>query len=415
MSLPTILFAPPKQGGILQSSGFLDLKSLMALGRTCKANALDELSFIVLIENELTRYHRITTKEEATKLLKSVYDNRWLKRWLEHGDRNNGDDAAPSLLSNSVTIRLLMHDAAPYEVMLVKMLCALPSEAQRLDAVSKKELGRTVLYQIVNAGNVESLKAILGLFTESQRLHLVNIRDVSGSTILHWSAYQPEAIGVILNQWPESQRLQAIGTCDNNGRTVLHYAVLSGNIESVRIILKLCPESLRPQLVNTQDRDGETILHIAARVGSLKVIRTIMEQLPESERLRALCMKDNNERNVLHWAIRGYTPIPSGDPRLVKFILTVLPESQRLSVVTLPDVKGRTALHEAARSRKSGSIYCILDLLPVSQRVLAVNVRDRKGSTALQLASEATRESIMALLPPLEKDNNRTHVSNGGT
>ena len=49
----TTLFAAPKQGGIVQSSGFLDLKSLVALGRTCKSNALDELSLIPLIENEM--------------------------------------------------------------------------------------------------------------------------------------------------------------------------------------------------------------------------------------------------------------------------------------------------------------------------------------------------------------------------
>ena len=56
-SMHVVLFASQKQGGILQSSGFLDLKSLMALGRTAKSNAFDELSLIRLIEHELTTHN----------------------------------------------------------------------------------------------------------------------------------------------------------------------------------------------------------------------------------------------------------------------------------------------------------------------------------------------------------------------
>ena len=79
MPYPTILFAPPKQGGIVQSSGFLDLQSLMALGQTCKAHALDELSLIMFIENELTRNHRVQTMEEAIALLRKAYDRSCTK------------------------------------------------------------------------------------------------------------------------------------------------------------------------------------------------------------------------------------------------------------------------------------------------------------------------------------------------
>ncbi len=57
----TTLFSAPKRGGILQSSGFLDLKSLIALSQTAKAHAFDELSLIMLIENEITRHHNVHT------------------------------------------------------------------------------------------------------------------------------------------------------------------------------------------------------------------------------------------------------------------------------------------------------------------------------------------------------------------
>ncbi len=56
----------------MQSSGFLDLRSLVALSRTCKAHAYDELSLIIFIENELTRNHGVQTMEDAIDYLNSL-------------------------------------------------------------------------------------------------------------------------------------------------------------------------------------------------------------------------------------------------------------------------------------------------------------------------------------------------------
>ncbi len=81
-STSSTLFVSPKQGGILQSSGFLDLQSLMALSRTCKAHALDELSLILLIENEITRSHGVSSLEEAIDLLHDLFRIPCLKQWL---------------------------------------------------------------------------------------------------------------------------------------------------------------------------------------------------------------------------------------------------------------------------------------------------------------------------------------------
>ncbi len=98
MKCPTILFVSPKRGGILQSSGFLDLPSLMALSETCKSNALDALSLIQLIENEIMRYHgSVQTMEEAIVVWRQVcaygpygrLASPLLKEWL---DRYNGGD-----------------------------------------------------------------------------------------------------------------------------------------------------------------------------------------------------------------------------------------------------------------------------------------------------------------------------------
>ncbi len=76
------LFVSPKRGGILQSSGFLDLRSLMRLGQTCKSNALDELSLIQLIEHEITVRHRVSSMEAAMTSLKKIHQDTVLKQWL---------------------------------------------------------------------------------------------------------------------------------------------------------------------------------------------------------------------------------------------------------------------------------------------------------------------------------------------
>ena len=87
----TPLFVSPKRGGILQSSGFLDLKSLMALGQTCKANMIDELSLILLIENEITRQHGVKTMEEAIDFWINRCRNNPFKKWLVRDSRNDAE------------------------------------------------------------------------------------------------------------------------------------------------------------------------------------------------------------------------------------------------------------------------------------------------------------------------------------
>ncbi len=116
--LLTVLFAPAKQGGILQSSGFLDLESLMALGQTCKAHAFDELSLIQLIENELTRNrHGVQSMEEAIELWRKVCrGDPLLRRWLKR------DCTTAESTSIMIVTREMLRAAVSYDVMLAKML-----------------------------------------------------------------------------------------------------------------------------------------------------------------------------------------------------------------------------------------------------------------------------------------------------
>ena len=189
-----LLFVAPKQGGILQSSGFLDLQSLMALSRTCKAHALDELSLILLIENEITRHHQVSTLEEAIHFLRGVYKRHLLRQWL-HRDDSTGTPINPT--------QHMICEAVCYDVMLAKMLKTFP-ESERMQIVREfdKEYDKTLLHHAAESDNPASIKTILALYSESDLLHAMHKKD-------------------------------------ENGWTIVRYAVSSGNIECIKLILSL--------------------------------------------------------------------------------------------------------------------------------------------------------------------------------
>mgnify|MGYP001034896271 CR=1 FL=1 len=102
------LFVSVKQGGILQSSGFLDLQSLISLGQTCRANMIDELSLILLIENEMTRNHGQSTMKGAIDFWREVSSgsNSILKPWLERDGTTTVD-----LLKNMMSMKAMIFKA----------------------------------------------------------------------------------------------------------------------------------------------------------------------------------------------------------------------------------------------------------------------------------------------------------------
>ncbi len=201
----TTLFVSPKHGGILQSSGFLDLKSLMALNRTCKANMIDELGLILLVENEITRKHGIQAMKEAIdfwRLVRKIYPS--LKQWL---GRDN-------TTTKSITVtRYMLSDAAPYEVMLSKMLRTVPTQSERLQLVNEQgAFGRTLLHRVVESNNPDSIKTVLTLFPESERLKVLSHEDEHGWTVLHCAARtgNPESIRFLLALYPDREHFYAV-------------------------------------------------------------------------------------------------------------------------------------------------------------------------------------------------------------
>ncbi len=199
-----VLFASPKQGGILQSSGFLDLKTLMALGRTAKSNAFDELSLIQLIEDELaTQNPGVHTLEEAIAFWKNLYDVYPLwRQWLER-NHESVTVVTRDMLSGAVIQR--------YDVMFAKMLRTVPA-SEHIQMVSQHEsYDTTLLHCAARSGNLNSINTA--------------------------------CINTILALYPESEHLQAVLTLDWHQKTVFHFAASSGNLQCINALLDLFPRS----------------------------------------------------------------------------------------------------------------------------------------------------------------------------
>ena len=93
-----------------------------------------------------------------------------------------------------------LHYAAAHPESL-KTILALYPENQRLEVVKEKDGYRTVLHYAAEK-NPESLKTILALYPENQRLEAVKEKNKSGSTVLHCAASNPESFNVLLNTFP---------------------------------------------------------------------------------------------------------------------------------------------------------------------------------------------------------------------
>ncbi len=80
----------------------------------------------------------------------------------------------------------MLSDAAPYEVMLSKMLRTVPEPKLRLLSVNENVIrGQTPLQCIAGSGNVASIKTVLNLYPESEWLQVVDLEDNSRRTVLH--------------------------------------------------------------------------------------------------------------------------------------------------------------------------------------------------------------------------------------
>ena len=123
----------------------------------------------------------------------------------------------------------------------------------------------------------------------------------------------------------------------------------------------------------------------------------MLTPLPETPRTQLVNMRDASDMTVLHYVARSCNPAALLD------IIALVPESQRLETLCVHNVRMPTIFHILATDQQQqeqvDTIKEILAQLSESERMQVVRIRDREGHTVLDLTSEATRESIMELLP----------------
>ncbi len=232
----------------------------MAQSQTCKAHAIDELSLIMLIENEVTKKHKCHTMEEAIASWKTLYRHPSLKSGL-------GRDR---VVGSIVITRNMLSEAVSYDVMLAKMLQTIP-KSKRLEIVSEQDgYGWALLHIAVCESNVVSVTHILSIYPESLHIQAVSMKDSFGMTVLHQAAVSSNPsilIKMLLNLYPETEYFQAVNARDKRGNTVLHRAIWS--IDLLKCILSLLPENQRNQIVSEKDRKGRSPLHLASEMHNL--------------------------------------------------------------------------------------------------------------------------------------------------
>ncbi len=296
-------------------------------------NGLDELSLILLIENEVMshrRHHHVQTAEEALAFWRELYSKPLLKQWLERS--RSGQTKKQRLQSSIVATPNMMSEAVCYDVMLSKMLRTVVPKSKLLQVVSKRdEYGLTLLHRAAGSGNPDSMKVILDLYPASQHLQTISTRESEKKrTVLHIASEtgNSEMVKLILSLLPESQRLPVVSLKDQFDSTALHCAAMSKNKESAVIILKLLPESQRLQAMSAQDICGRTMLHCCA---NLESVLAVLDLLPELERSQIVCMRTMTGDTILHDAVSTLRE----DFDFVRAVLDSLPESQRLKTLKM--------------------------------------------------------------------------------
>lgn len=238
----------------------------------------------------------------------------------------------------------------------------------------------------------------------------INVTNESRKTALHWAAGNFESLRVLLELIPEKQKLDVVKAVDGFGKTLLHYTVK--NSEFLRTILQIYPESQRLDAVKMIDYSGKNLLHLGAmNIDSLMIL---LELYPEAQRLGAAKMKDENRKSVLHWA--------ASHPESLRIILSLYPEAQRVDAVKEEDRFHLTPLYYASKNSKSfiilleslleddrievihelkrhdeqllhdlvkipETLRVMLDLLPQEHKLLAMKPVGRHGRRVLRCAS----------------------------
>lgn len=276
----------------------------------------------------------------------------------------------------------------------LKIILELIPEDQRLEALMlANKSGRGTLLQIV-AKKPESLREVLGLIPKDQLLDTPMLAHKYGTTLLHQATDHPDSLKAILEIYPENQRLNVMMIPNQYGNKILHREAFRPNF--LKLLLEHLPEDQRlDALMLTNTTNGQTALFTAA--SNPESLKVILELISTDQLLNAPILAQQYGTTLLHAV--------ASDPESLKAILEIYSAGPRLEVLMLADKSGQTVLHKAAANYDS--LTLILGLIPQDQKLNAVMTTDSSGQTVLhEVATDYdSLKEILEIIPKNQRLN----------
>lgn len=416
----------------LQQAGALTLRSVQEFFNTeiTHQHCMSELQTMQLELNE--QQLNQTLKQYLSYALADDSIRHWLMR------TNYSTDQLKELAVKALPLAAING----YEVMVNKLLQAIP-EAERSAVVSSaNSIGRTALHHAVVSGNSQVFQAIFAVYPELQRLTAAKIVDSLGEAMLHLAAKTSnyEIFRTILMLYPEEERLSAVKAVGFFNQSVLYKAANPAYTYLFeRVIPNTLPEPARLAIAKELIKDAHSLLYWMAPPQNEKIVEVVLELYPETERLAAAKATDSinvtllaatvaNQNLTQLWAILLLLPPAqrwkavqeahafgsnilqhyaySNMPQAIK-LLEALPDKDRPAAVTLFNIFLENVLSRTLLKSDLPSLITILELIPENARSQVIHQKYPSGKTILHRAIELNKlqavAAILNLLPESER------------
>ena len=247
------------------------------------------------------------------------------------------------------------------------MLCGLiGAGAASVAAQGPPTAGRTVptIHQAAQAGDAATVNALL----EATPM-LVNAKDQSGRTPLHWACrgVHLRVVQILVESGAD------VNAIDRSDVAPLHSVASRGDHVASALLLA------KGARVDARTTSGATPLHLAAQNGHADVARVLIEHGGR------LDLRDNTEDSPIHAAARA------DKWTVVDWLVSQMPAGGT-SALNLPDFDGNTVLHLAARHGRADTVALL------ASKGADLNARNAMGQTAYNLAEQAGFAAVGALL-----------------
>lgn len=370
---------------------------------------------MALFDTELTRQHGMhelqiaglnldtwNSKSSIATHLNNALEDASMRRWLRRAEFE------PEALTDLAIQALPAAAGKGFEVMLEKLLQAIPV-TQRLGAAAcVNERGRTALHRAVRSGNTLAFQLMFDLYPEAERLAAVKQVDGNGDSLLHLAAMTGnwDIFQAILRLYPETERLAAVQAINHDNKNVLYFAASPYAAFQVYMLYQNLPEPARALFVQTYNKLPDSLLYWAMPPHNSHILKEVLALYPEAERLAAVQAADNSRTMLLHEAARW-----DGVNRIMA-ILALLPEMQRLEALLAFNSLFRRLLSLEYSQNDMAAICKMLQLLPVKQRLTAVQtVYFLREKLILELASKNWLKEIAQVLSLLPVEDRFTALT----